>query len=50
NDLSGQLPDSISNLSTKLSRLDMSRNSIFGEIPPGIENLVSLNGLQMGRN
>ncbi|XP_026378889.1 probable LRR receptor-like serine/threonine-protein kinase At3g47570 [Papaver somniferum] len=50
NDLSGQLPDSIANLSRKLTRIHMSRNTIFGEIPPGVENLVSLKGLQIGRN
>ncbi|XP_026404567.1 probable LRR receptor-like serine/threonine-protein kinase At3g47570 isoform X2 [Papaver somniferum] len=50
NNLSGQLPASIANLSTKLTKLYMGQNNIFGEIPPGIENLVSLNGLGMESN
>ncbi|KAI3886489.1 hypothetical protein MKX03_029906 [Papaver bracteatum] len=50
NNLSGPLPASIANLSTKLTILYMGRNNIYGEILPGIENLVSLNGLGMERN
>ncbi|KAI3923588.1 hypothetical protein MKW98_011218, partial [Papaver atlanticum] len=50
NNLTGQLPASIANLSTKLIMLYMGGNNIYGEIPPGIENLVSLNGLDMESN
>ncbi|KAI3836670.1 hypothetical protein MKX03_006064 [Papaver bracteatum] len=45
NNLSGQLPDSVANLSTKLTILYMGGNRISGQIPSGIQNLVSLNGL-----
>ncbi|XP_026459900.1 probable LRR receptor-like serine/threonine-protein kinase At3g47570 [Papaver somniferum] len=50
NNLSGQLPDSIASLSTKLTKLYMGGNRVFGKIAPGIENLVSLNGLAMENN
>lgn len=50
NNLTGQLPASIANLSTKLTQLYMGGNNIFGEIPPAIENLVSLNGLGIEDN
>ncbi|XP_026408935.1 probable LRR receptor-like serine/threonine-protein kinase At3g47570 isoform X2 [Papaver somniferum] len=50
NNFSGQLPDSIANLSTKLTILYVGENNIFGEIPPGIGNLVNLNALDMEGN
>ncbi|RZC47554.1 hypothetical protein C5167_040496 [Papaver somniferum] len=50
NKFSGKLPNSIANLSTKLTRLNLGGNKIFGEIPSGIENLVSLNRLSMPAN
>ncbi|KAI3840115.1 hypothetical protein MKX03_003571 [Papaver bracteatum] len=50
NDFSGKLPDSIANLSTKLTGLYVGENNIFGEIHPGIENLVNLNLLSMVGN
>ncbi|KAI3840114.1 hypothetical protein MKX03_003570 [Papaver bracteatum] len=50
NYFSGQLPDSIANLSTKLMRLNVGKNNIFGKIPPGIGNLVNLNLLGMRGN
>ncbi|XP_026389281.1 putative receptor-like protein kinase At3g47110 [Papaver somniferum] len=50
NKLSGKLPDSIANLSTKLTNLYMGKNNIFGEIPRGIDNLISLNRLSMAFN
>ncbi|RZC90443.1 hypothetical protein C5167_029576 [Papaver somniferum] len=50
NNFSGQLPDSIANLSTKLTRLYVGGNNIFGQIPPGIGNLVNLNVLDMKGN
>ncbi|KAI3840119.1 hypothetical protein MKX03_003575 [Papaver bracteatum] len=50
NSFSGQLPDSIANLSTKLTKLYVGYNNIFGEIHPGIENLVNLKILGMQGN
>ncbi|KAI3840125.1 hypothetical protein MKX03_003581 [Papaver bracteatum] len=50
NNFSGKLPDSIANLSTKLTRLYVGYNKIFGEIPPGIGNLVNLDLLGMRSN
>ncbi|XP_026411219.1 probable LRR receptor-like serine/threonine-protein kinase At3g47570 [Papaver somniferum] len=50
NYFSGQLPDSIANLSTKLREMYLGFNLIFGEIHPGIENLVNLNLLGMQSN
>ncbi|KAI3987389.1 hypothetical protein MKX01_042393 [Papaver californicum] len=40
----------MANYSTKLSLLYMGNNRLFGSIPTGLENLVSLNGLAMERN
>ncbi|KAI3841500.1 hypothetical protein MKX03_031113 [Papaver bracteatum] len=50
NNLTGQLPDSIANLSTTLTVLFVGGNYIFGKIPAGIGNLVSLNRLYMDFN
>ncbi|RZC47224.1 hypothetical protein C5167_040178 [Papaver somniferum] len=50
NNLSGQLPDSMANYSAKLSTIYIGTNHIFGSIPSGLENLVSLNGLAMEHN
>ncbi|XP_026439710.1 probable LRR receptor-like serine/threonine-protein kinase At3g47570 [Papaver somniferum] len=50
NDFAGPLPNSIANLSTKLTKLYVGMNPISGEIPTGIDNLVSLNGLDMEDN
>ncbi|RZC90441.1 hypothetical protein C5167_029574 [Papaver somniferum] len=50
NHFSGQLPVSIANLSTKLRGLYVGKNNIFGEIHPGIENLINLNVLGMQGN
>ncbi|KAI3841502.1 hypothetical protein MKX03_031115 [Papaver bracteatum] len=50
NNLSGQLPDSMANYSAKLSTIYIGTNHIFGSIPSGLENLVSLNGLAMENN
>ncbi|XP_010905353.1 receptor kinase-like protein Xa21 [Elaeis guineensis] len=50
NDLSGTLPISIANLSTQLYSLTMGQNRIHGTVPPGIENLVNLNLLELQQN
>ncbi|XP_058089372.1 probable LRR receptor-like serine/threonine-protein kinase At3g47570 [Magnolia sinica] len=50
NNLSGQLPGSIANLSTQLNILFLRDNKIFGVIPKGIENLVSLYALSLTEN
>ncbi|KAI3938840.1 hypothetical protein MKW98_018297 [Papaver atlanticum] len=50
NNFTGPLPNSIANLSTKLTKLYIGMNPISGEIPTGIDNLVSLNGLDMEDN
>ncbi|KAI3840116.1 hypothetical protein MKX03_003572 [Papaver bracteatum] len=50
NNFSGKLPDSIANLSTKLTGLYVAGNNLFGKIPPGIGNLVNLNVLGMLEN
>ncbi|KAI3884661.1 hypothetical protein MKX03_037074 [Papaver bracteatum] len=50
NNFTGPLPNSIANLSTKLIKLYIGMNPISGEIPTEIDNLVSLNGLDMEDN
>ncbi|XP_077232499.1 uncharacterized protein LOC143869826 [Tasmannia lanceolata] len=50
NYISGVLPNSIANLSTQLIKLTLGRNQIYGSIPLGIENLVSLTALGMEEN
>ncbi|KAI0524082.1 hypothetical protein KFK09_003446 [Dendrobium nobile] len=50
NNLSGQLPISITNLSVHLNYLDISENQIYGGIPIGIEKLVNLQVLSLGIN
>ncbi|XP_058111207.1 probable LRR receptor-like serine/threonine-protein kinase At3g47570 [Magnolia sinica] len=50
NRLSGVLPDSMSNLSTRLRYLSLGSNRIFGSIPSGIQNLVGLTTLGMEYN
>lgn len=50
NKLSGELPNSIGNLSTHLQELRLNVNQISGRIPPGIENLVNLTILALGPN
>ncbi|KAJ9147156.1 hypothetical protein P3X46_029348 [Hevea brasiliensis] len=42
NNFGGKLPEQISNFSRKLSVLVLDENQIFGNIPPGIENLANL--------
>ncbi|XP_013724542.3 probable LRR receptor-like serine/threonine-protein kinase At3g47570 [Brassica napus] len=50
NRLGGVLPTSITNLSTNLWKLDLGTNFIFGTIPYGIGNLVSLQKLVLREN
>ncbi|XP_058109120.1 putative receptor-like protein kinase At3g47110 [Magnolia sinica] len=50
NRLSGSLPDFMGNLSTQLRILWFGSNRIFGSIPSGIQNLVSLTTLRMEYN
>ncbi|KAJ8774104.1 hypothetical protein K2173_009535 [Erythroxylum novogranatense] len=48
--LKGQFPDSIANLSSNLTFLGLSNNSISGNIPEGIGNLVNLIYLGLADN
>ncbi|XP_058089366.1 LRR receptor-like serine/threonine-protein kinase EFR [Magnolia sinica] len=50
NNLYGELPSSIANLSTQLNVLFLGGNKIFGIIPKGIENLISLYALDLSMN
>uniref|UniRef100_A0A0E0LD11 Receptor kinase-like protein Xa21 n=1 Tax=Oryza punctata TaxID=4537 RepID=A0A0E0LD11_ORYPU len=50
NNLQGNLPSSIGNLSSCLERLWLRKNQISGIIPPGIGNLKSLSMLYMDYN
>ncbi|XP_077213743.1 putative receptor-like protein kinase At3g47110 isoform X1 [Tasmannia lanceolata] len=50
NNLNGALPRSIANFSINLSHLALGGNQIFGSIPVGIENLLSLTALGMDNN
>ncbi|XP_068338477.1 probable LRR receptor-like serine/threonine-protein kinase At3g47570 [Pyrus communis] len=50
NNFGGTLPMSISNLSTKLEMFWVQYNQIYGSIPSGIGNLVSLESLRWGDN
>ncbi|XP_050125952.1 probable LRR receptor-like serine/threonine-protein kinase At3g47570 isoform X3 [Malus sylvestris] len=50
NNFGGTLPMSIANLSTKLEWFWVHRNQIYGSIPSGIGNLVSLETLGLGKN
>ncbi|XP_058111779.1 LRR receptor-like serine/threonine-protein kinase EFR [Magnolia sinica] len=48
--LKGGLPESVANLLTQLAIITMSKNQIFGSIPNGIGNLVSLTELAIDQN
>ncbi|CDP19472.1 unnamed protein product [Coffea canephora] len=50
NNHGGALPNSVANLSTKLTSLRLDRNYISGEIPDNLENLVNLGNLAMSQN
>nr|GMD23091.1 probable LRR receptor-like serine/threonine-protein kinase At3g47570 [Ipomoea batatas] len=46
----GKLPNTIANLSSQLTLLDVRNNKLHGPIPTGIKNLASLTGLALGKN
>ncbi|KAG8369430.1 hypothetical protein BUALT_Bualt14G0012900 [Buddleja alternifolia] len=48
--LSGSLPHAIANLSSHLTNMVISSNQLHGEIPLGIENLVSLTRVDLSDN
>ncbi|XP_019155405.1 PREDICTED: probable LRR receptor-like serine/threonine-protein kinase At3g47570 [Ipomoea nil] len=50
NRFEGKLPNTITNLSSKLQHLYLGENKIFGTIPGGIKNLVSLIAFGAGAN
>nr|GMD24506.1 probable LRR receptor-like serine/threonine-protein kinase At3g47570 [Ipomoea batatas] len=50
NRFEGKLPNAIANLSSKLHSLYLGDNKIFGTIPEGIKNLVSLIAFSIGRS
>ncbi|XP_071919752.1 receptor kinase-like protein Xa21 isoform X2 [Coffea arabica] len=50
NNHGGALPNSVANLSTKLTSLRLDRNYISGEIPDNLEKLVNLGNLAMSQN
>ncbi|ONK66529.1 uncharacterized protein A4U43_C06F9140 [Asparagus officinalis] len=50
NDLSGELPSSIGNLSASIQELRLNGNQISGTIPSSIGNLVNLTILALGPN
>ncbi|KAL7111153.1 hypothetical protein ACP275_05G070000 [Erythranthe tilingii] len=50
NFLSGSLPESITNFSTRLKSFIVFQTQVHGTIPSGIGNLVSLNRFSLGQN
>lgn len=46
----GVIPNSITNLSTRLNYLYLGENEITGTVPVGLENLINLIGLAMEDN
>ncbi|KAJ6843060.1 receptor kinase-like protein Xa21 [Iris pallida] len=50
NEIRGELPKSIANLSTELSWLTLGHNRVSGSIPPEVENLVGLEALFFEEN
>ncbi|CAL1389355.1 unnamed protein product [Linum trigynum] len=50
NNLGGKLPASVGNLSQQLYQLYLGINAIIGNIPEEIENLVSLNNVDLSNN
>lgn len=50
NNFTGDLPESVANLSTSLQELRLNVNQISGTIPPGIGNLINLTILALGPN
>ncbi|KAK6944325.1 Leucine-rich repeat [Dillenia turbinata] len=50
NNLRGEIPPIIGNLSTKLAQLHLDDNQLYGPIPPDISNLVNLTLLNLSSN
>ncbi|CAN1299053.1 Probable LRR receptor-like serine/threonine-protein kinase At3g47570 [Linum perenne] len=50
NNLGGPLPTSVGNLSVQLYQLDLEFNSIKGDIPDVLENLINLNKITLSNN
>ncbi|CAL5322676.1 unnamed protein product [Camellia sinensis] len=50
NNFGGVLPESISNLSTKLTDLSLTYNQLSGDVPAGICNLINLENLFLAGN
>ncbi|WCJ40512.1 Receptor kinase-like protein Xa21 [Euphorbia peplus] len=50
NNLGGEFPNSVANLSTQLNLFYFGFNHITGTIPPGLENFINLTGLVMHYN
>ncbi|KAH9771558.1 putative LRR receptor-like serine/threonine-protein kinase [Citrus sinensis] len=46
----GMLPEAVGNLSTRLRKLSVGNNQLFGNIPSGLRNLVNLELLDLGDN
>ncbi|KAH9771601.1 putative receptor-like protein kinase [Citrus sinensis] len=50
NNFGGMLPEAVGNLSTRLGKLSVAENQLFGNIPSGLTNLVNLELLDLGDN
>ncbi|GLU02930.1 hypothetical protein SLE2022_201600 [Rubroshorea leprosula] len=50
NQFQGRLPESIANLSSRLKSILFGRNNLFGDIPSGLGNFVSLERLRLDTN
>ncbi|GAY45935.1 hypothetical protein CUMW_093140 [Citrus unshiu] len=50
NNFGGMLPEAVGNLSTRLRKLIVGNNQLFGNIPSGLRNLVNLELLHLGGN
>ncbi|ESR50794.1 hypothetical protein CICLE_v10033951mg, partial [Citrus x clementina] len=50
NNFGGMLPEAVGNLSTRLGKLSVAENQLFGNIPSGLRNLVNLELLDLGDN
>ncbi|ESR50783.1 hypothetical protein CICLE_v10030604mg [Citrus x clementina] len=50
NNCGGMLPEAVGNLSTRLRKLSVGNNQLFGNIPSGLRNLVNLELLDLGDN
>ncbi|GAY69401.1 hypothetical protein CUMW_271680, partial [Citrus unshiu] len=50
NNFGGMLPEAVGNFSTRLRRLSVENNQLFGNIPSGLRNLANLELLYLGDN